>query len=80
MEGKAAALTVFPPCLHERFWTDVFEFLSRGPYLALMPDSPTPVLVNPEVADDMPEGMAEALGTPTQVSTAGDLRSRLVEA
>jgi hypothetical protein len=76
-DGKATALTVFRPCVHERFWADVFGLLSRGPYLAFMPGSPI-LLVNAEVGDHLPEGMAEALGTPRQVSTVGDLVAQIM--
>ena len=76
--GKAVAVTISRPCKHEQFWTDVFQLLTRGPYLAFMPGSRSPVLVNLDVANHMPEGMEDALGSPKQVSSVVEMASYVV--
>ena len=77
-EDKAIAITITVPCGHEQFWKDVFQLLERGPYVAFMRDSPAPLVVTTEVANYLPDGMAEALGVPRQVSSANELQSLIL--
>ena len=76
--GRAVAIIISRPVEHQQLWTDVFAVLTRGPYVAFMPDSPAPVVVNADVEDHMPAGMRDALGTPIQVSTAIELSTKIV--
>lgn len=75
---RAIAVTMHRPCGHFQFWEDILSLLAKGPYLAFMPGSPSPVLVNTDVTRHTPEDLIKSLGVPLPVATPDELRGILM--
>ena len=75
--GIVTSICIFRPCAHQRLYRSIFDVLRAGPYVLYAPGSEAPVIAYPDISDNLPDGMIDALGEPVIVHCADDIPSAL---
>ena len=76
--GFVTNICVHRPCAHQRLFESIFKVLWAGPYVLFAPGGQAPIIAHPDIADNLPDGMIDALGEPVIVLCAEDVRSALL--
>ena len=77
--GLVTAICIFRPCGHEKLYESIFDVLRSGPYVLFAPGGNAPIIVRREMAEHLPDGMAEALGEPVVVTDAKNISAALFD-